>query len=58
MDREAAWLAALDPELPLHISRFFPRYRMRDRSPTPVSTLIRLRDAAKKHLQYVYTGNI
>ncbi len=57
MEAEAAWLASVDPDIPLHVSRFFPRYRMRDRAPTPVSTIHRLRDIAKEHLNYVYTGN-
>ena len=57
MDAEAAWLAGIDPELPLHISRFFPRYRMATSQPTPVATIYRLRDVAKAHLQHVYTGN-
>ena len=57
MDREAAWLASLDPGIPLHISRFFPRYRLTDRPPTPVETVYALREVAAKHLRYVYTGN-
>ena len=57
MDAEAAWLAAVDPEIPLHISRFFPRYHMSDEPATPVATVYRLRDIARKHLRYVYTGN-
>ncbi len=57
MEEEAAWLASLDPEIPLHISRFFPCYHMHGRAPTPISTIYRLRDIAKKHLRYVYTGN-
>jgi pyruvate formate lyase activating enzyme len=57
MDAEAAWLAGISPELPLHISRFFPRFRMEDKNPTPVGTVYALRDVAKKHLKYVYTGN-
>ena len=57
MDAEAAWLAGVDPDLTLHISRFFPRYRMQDQQPTPVDTIYRLREAVKKHLHNVYTGN-
>ncbi|MGI5979689.1 MAG: AmmeMemoRadiSam system radical SAM enzyme [Oscillospiraceae bacterium] len=57
MEREAAYLASLDPCIPLHISRFFPRYHMTNRSPTPIKTIFTLRDVAAKHLQYVYTGN-
>ena len=57
MDAEAAWLSSLNPELPLHISRFFPRYRMTDRPPTPVETIELLCRTARKHLRYVYAGN-
>ena len=32
----AKWLASVNPNIPLHLSRFFPRYQMQDRSPTPV----------------------
>jgi len=57
MAAEATWLAAVDPEIPLHISRFFPHYKLLDKPATPVKTIYRLRDVAKAHLQYVYTGN-
>lgn len=53
----AAWLASIDTSIPLHISRFFPRYHMSDRTPTNVDTVYRLVDIARKHLRYVYTGN-
>ena len=33
MEAEAAWLASVSPEIPLHISRFFPRYRFADGNP-------------------------
>ena len=45
-------------EIPLHISRFFPRHRMTDRSPTDINTLYSLVQAAQKHLLYVYPGNV
>lgn len=57
MDREAAWLASLRPGIPLHITRYFPRYHMTTDA-TPVDTLYALADTAKKHLRYVYIGNI
>ena len=44
-------------EIPLHISRFFPRYQMTDRAATDVSTVYRLAEMAREHLNYVYTGN-
>ena len=53
----AQWLAAVDPGIPLHLSRFFPRYQMTDRPPTPVDQVYRLAEEARKYLAYVYTGN-
>jgi pyruvate formate lyase activating enzyme len=52
------WLGTVSPDIPLHLSRFFPRYQYKDKSPTPPETLYRLRDIAKQHLKYVYLGNI
>jgi len=43
--------------VPLHISRFFPRFHMRDKSPTDVSLVYHLADVARENLDYVYTGN-
>lgn len=43
--------------VPLHISRFFPRFRMEDRRATDVKTVYRLAEIAREALQYVYTGN-
>lgn len=45
-------------DIPLHLSRFFPRFRMTDRDATPVEQIFRLKKAAEKHLRYVYTGNV
>lgn len=53
----SGWLASLRPDIPLHVTRFFPRYRMRDRPPTPVSAIYRLAQTAREKLQYVYEGN-
>lgn len=57
MEREAEWIASVDSEIVLHVTRFFPRYRMTDRKATDVEEVYRLRDAAGKYLKYVYTGN-
>ncbi|NPV71821.1 MAG: AmmeMemoRadiSam system radical SAM enzyme [Firmicutes bacterium] len=57
MTRLSAWLASVGKEIPLHLSRYFPNYRM-TLLPTPVETLRRLRDIAIKNLHYVYTGNV
>ena len=44
-------------EIPLHISRFFPRFHMTDRDATEVKKIYRLAEAARSELKYVYTGN-
>ena len=53
----ARWLSGVDPGIPLHLSRFFPRYRMTDHPPTPVERVYRLADEARAYLSFVYTGN-
>ena len=53
----ADWLASVSPDIPLHVTRFFPRHRMTDRGPTPVETVYRLAEMAGASLRYVYTGN-
>lgn len=57
MAAEAKWLAAIRPDIPLHLTRYFPRYKMTT-PPTARATLFRLRDVAKQYLSYVYVGNI
>ena len=44
-------------DIPLHISRFFPRFHMTDRSATPVETVYDLAEIAREKLKFVYTGN-
>lgn len=46
----AVWLASLDPEIPLHLSRFLPHYHLTDRVPTPVEEVYHLADLARQHL--------
>ncbi len=48
----------IDDSIPLHISRFFPHYKMRDVPPTPIETLTRFYDIAREELKYVYVGNV
>ena len=56
----AGFLAeSLGPETPWHVSRFHPTYRLKDRSPTPMGTLITAREIGlSAGLRYVYTGNV
>ena len=44
-------------EIPLHISRFFPRYRMTGKKPTDVRKVYSLVKVAEENLRYVYPGN-
>ncbi len=57
MDKEAAWLASISKDIPLHISRFFPRYKITNLPPTPVQKIYELVDVAKRHLNFVFAGN-
>ncbi len=57
MEEEARWIASLDRNIPLHITRFFPRHRMTDRAATDVKTIYRLAETAGRYLDYVYVGN-
>lgn len=46
-------------DVPVHFSRFYPRYKLRDLNPTPTSTVIKAREIAQNvGLHYVYCGNI
>ncbi|MCI8542858.1 MAG: AmmeMemoRadiSam system radical SAM enzyme [Lachnospiraceae bacterium] len=58
MAEEARWIADLNPEIPLHITRFFPQYRMADRAPTDVKQIYRLAETARQYLANVYVGNV
>ncbi len=49
----------LGVEVPWHVSRFHPDYKMYDRGPTPQSTLRRAYDLGRAAgLKYVYVGNM
>ena len=44
-------------DIPLHISRFFPRYRMTDRPATEIGKVYELVETAREHLRFVHPGN-
>lgn len=58
MRTECEWIASVSAQIPLHLSRFFPRHRMKTASPTPTETMRRLEKIAREYLTYVYLGNI
>lgn len=52
-------LAYLGPDTPVHFSRFYPMYKVRNLPPTPVETLMAARrEALDIGLRYVYVGNV
>lgn len=57
MEQLAAWVAGVDDKIPLHVTRFFPRWKMTDRPPTKVETVCRLADVAGRRLKHVFTGS-
>jgi len=54
----AKWLSDINPEIPYHLSRFFPRYKYSGREPTPPELMHRLYEIAKKYLKNVFLGNM
>ena len=52
------WIASLSPQIPLHLSRFFPNYKMKNIDPTPIKTLFKAKEKGSEYLEYVYIGNI
>lgn len=57
MEQLTDWLSFVGHDIPLHINRFYPRYKYADKQPTPIPTLQQLVKLAKGKLQYVYLGN-
>lgn len=52
------FLAKINPDIPLHFSRFYPNYKMMDTPPTSLDTLITAKKIAEEvGLNYVYIGN-
>lgn len=50
---------SLGTETPWHVSAFYPTYRLTDRPPTPVESLVMAREIGiKAGLKYVYIGNV
>ncbi|MCK4388787.1 MAG: AmmeMemoRadiSam system radical SAM enzyme [Desulfobacterales bacterium] len=55
----ARFVKSVGPEVPWHVSQFYPTYKLLDRPRTPVATLRRAREIGiKEGLHYVYEGNV
>lgn len=51
------WLASLDRDIVLHLSRYHPAYKLQIPS-TPEATVRQSREIAREYLDFVYTGNL
>ncbi len=51
------WLASVRFDIPLHLTRFFPRYKMTDKNMTQIASIQRLAEIARESLRYVFIGN-
>ncbi len=55
----AAFIHSLSPDIPWHLSRYYPRYRYDKAGPTPLTTIEHARDIGlSQGLNFVYTGNV
>lgn len=57
MEEEAKWIASVNDIIPLHVTRFFPRYNMQDREATDVKRIYELKAVAERYLKHVFAGN-
>ena len=53
----AQYISRLDKNIPLHLSRYFPSYKM-SRPSTEIKVMKRAAEIAKRYLKYVYLGNL
>lgn len=55
----ARFVKSVGTEVPWHVTRFYPTYKLMDRPLTPVGTLRRAREIGMEEgLRYVYEGNV
>jgi pyruvate formate lyase activating enzyme len=55
----ARFILSVSPEIPWHVSAFYPTYRMLDKPKTSPETIRQAREIGlQEGLRYVYTGNI
>lgn len=53
----AKFLSSIDKDIPLHLSRYFPRYKL-ENSPTDINFMMEAEIVAKRYLNKVKLGNI
>lgn len=50
------WIAGVNPEIPLHLARYYPNYKL-DLPQTPIETMNEAYEIASKKLKYVHINN-
>jgi pyruvate formate lyase activating enzyme len=58
VESTVGFIASVSDEIPLHLSRFYPKHRMADVPPTDREFLFKAAEVAAHKLNYVYIGNI
>ena len=58
MERMVDFITSVSPDIPFHISRFFPCYLMQDRPQTSIDSMRRFEEIARRRLKHVHLGNI
>jgi pyruvate formate lyase activating enzyme len=58
MDEMAAWIAGIDPDIILHLTRHHPEYLMQEPKPISIDRIRKLADIARCHLSTVMSGNV
>lgn len=53
----AKFLSSIDPDIPLHLTRYFPRYKL-ENPPTDINFMRKAEEVAGRHLNRVVLGNI
>jgi len=55
----AGFIKSVGPDIPWHVTRFYPTYKLQDLPRTPAATLRRAREIGMEEgLRYVYEGNV
>lgn len=57
MEKMCRWIANISPDIPLHLSRYFPRWK-ETTPPTSIESMKKLQKTAEKYLNHVYLGNV
>lgn len=53
----AGFIGGINENIPLHLSRYFPSYKM-EKKATEIEVMLRDKEVAKRFLNYVYLGNV